>query len=300
MINVALQRPRKNNTTKITKINALLLNERAKRVRPGLDDKILTSWNAIMLKGYVDAYHAFGEEKFLAAALKNASFIVENQIRKDGGLNHNYKNGVSNLDGYLEDYAFTTEAFIALYQATFDEQWLAKAKALTDYTIAHFYDANTGFFFFTSSKAKNLVARKMELSDNVIPASNSSMAKTLFLLGKLYDDKDYAEKSKQMLKNVETQIAERIAGFSNWGILMLNNVQPFYEIAIVGKKAHQKKKELNKGYLPNKLVLGSTTSSQLPLLEMKEVNGKTLVYVCYNKVCQLPVEKVNEALLQIK
>jgi len=285
---------------KIDKINAVLLKERANRIRPGLDDKTLTSWNALMLKGYVDAYNVFGEEKFLKAAIKNAEFIVRTQIRKDGGLNHNYKNGVSNLDGYLEDYSFTTEALIALYQATFDEKWLAHAKKLTDYTIEHFYDANTGFFFFTSNNAKGLVARKMELSDNVIPASNSSMAKALFLLGELYYDKNYTDKSKQMLKNIEAQISQHISGYSNWGILMLKNVKPFYEVAISGKKAHQKRTELNESYIPNKLVMGSIKASTLPLLEMKEVNGKTMIYVCYNKACQSPVEKVSEALLQIK
>jgi len=286
--------------TKIENINAVLLKERAKRIRPGLDDKTLTSWNALMLKGYVDAYNVFGEERFLKAALKNANFIVETQIRKDGGLNHNYKNGVSNLDGYLEDYSFTTEAFIALYQATFDEKWLTEAKQLTDYAIEHFYDENTGFFFFTSNNAKGLVARKMELTDNVIPASNSSMAKTLFLLGELYYDKNYTDKSKQMLKNIEAQISQHVSGYSNWGILMFNNVKPFYEVAISGKKAHQKRMELNASYIPNKLVMGSTKSSSLPLLEMKEVNGMTMIYVCYNKACQSPVETVSEALLQLK
>ncbi|MBL4669599.1 MAG: thioredoxin domain-containing protein [Flavobacteriales bacterium] len=285
---------------KINKINTALLKERAKRIRPGLDDKTLTSWNALMLKGYVDAYNVFGEEKFLKAAIKNAEFIVGTQIRKDGGLNHNYKNGISNLDGYLEDYSFTTEALIALYQATFDEKWLTHAKQLTDYTIEHFYDANTGFFFFTSKNAKGLIARKMELSDNVIPASNSSMAKALFLLGELYYDKNYTNKSKQMLKNIEAQIPQYISGYSNWGILMLNNVKPFYEIAISGKKAHQQRQEFNKNYVPNKLIIGSVKESSLPLLEMKLTNGKTLIYVCYDKVCQKPVEKVSEALLQIK
>ena len=253
-----------------------------------------------MLKGYVDAYNAFGEEKFIKAALKNANFIISTQLRKDGGLNHNYKNGVSNLDGYLEDYAITIEAFIALYQATFDEAWLAKAKALADYSITHFYDNETGFFFFTSNNAKGLVARKMELSDNVIPASNSSMAKGLFLLGEIFENKDYTQKAIQMLKNIKGQIPNYIAGYSNWGILMLNEVKPFYEIAIVGKKAHKKRKEINQKYIPNKLIIGSLSESNLPLLELKLVNGKTMIYVCYNKACQNPVEEVSEALEQIK
>jgi uncharacterized protein YyaL (SSP411 family) len=286
--------------TKINTINATLLKARSHRIRPGLDDKTLTSWNALMLKGYVEAYNVFGEEDFLKAALKNANFIISTQLRKDGGLNHNYKNGVSNLDGYLEDYSFTIEAFITLYQATFDEKWLTYAKQLTDYAIVHFYDAETGFFFFTSDNAKGLIARKMELTDNVIPASNSSMAKALFLLGEFYYNKAYTKKSNQMLKNIEAQIPQYISGYSNWGILMLNHIKPFYEVAISGKKAHEKRKEFNQNYLPNKLLVGSLTKSKLPLLKMKEVNGSTMIYVCYNNACQLPVKKVSEALLQIK
>ena len=285
---------------KIKSINKKLLNERAKRIRPGLDDKTLTSWNALMLKGYVDAYAAFDEEDFLTAAITNANFIVDTQLRKDGGLNHNYKNGISNLDGYLEDYAFTIEAFITLYENTFDEKWLNYSNQLMNYAITHFYDNETGFFFFTSNTAHGLIARKMEISDNVIPASNSSIAKSLFLLGQFYDNDDYTKKAKQMLKNIEAQIPQYISGYSNWAILMLNEVNPFYEIAIVGKDANEKRKKLNQKYIPNKLIIGTIKESKLPLLEMKQVNGKTLIYVCYNKACQKPVEEVNEALEQIK
>ena len=285
---------------KINTINQKLLKEREKRVRPGLDDKTLTSWNALMLKGYIDAYQVFNEKEFLDAAIKNAKFIVTSQLRKDGGLNHNYKNGISNLDGYLEDYALTIEAFISLYQATFDEKWLTHAKDLADYTIEHFYDKKTGFFFFTSNNAKGLIARKMELSDNVIPASNSSLAKGLLLLGELFYEKDYTDKATQMLKNIEAQIPQYIAGYTNWAMLMLQQVNPFYEIAIVGKNAHDKRVEFNKHYIPNKLIVGSIKESKLPLLELKHINGSTMIYVCYNKSCQKPVEKVNDALQQLK
>lgn len=285
---------------KITHINKLLLKERSKRVRPGLDDKTLTSWNALMLRGYVDAYNSFEDSRFLKAAIKNAQFIVSTQLRKDGELNHNYKNGVSNIDGYLEDYSFTIEAFIALYEVTLDEQWLHHSKNLMDYALTHFFDSTTGFFFFTSDQAAHLVARKMELTDNVIPASNSSMAKGLFLLAHYFDDKSYLQKATQMLKNVEEQMADYIPGYSNWGILMLQYTQPFYEIAICGSKAHEKRNELNKHYLPNKLIIGSTTESKLSLLENKHVPGKTMIYVCVDKACKLPVESTFEALEQIK
>jgi len=284
----------------VAKSNTILLSEREKRIKPGLDDKTLTSWNALMLKGYVDAYTAFGEKEFLDAALKNATFLIENQLRKDGGLNHNYKNKVSNLDGYLEDYSFTIEAFIALYEATFDEKWLITANNLMEYSIAHFYDETTGFFYFTSNNAKGLIARKMELSDNVIPASNSSIAKGLFLLGEYFYEENYSNKASQMLKNIENQMPQYIGGYSNWAMLYLNYTHSFYEIAISGNDALQKQKEISQHFIPNKLIVGSKSESALPLLKDKFSAQNTLIYVCYNKACQKPVETVSEALEQLK
>lgn len=285
--------------TKINEINHLLLESRSKRIRPGLDDKTLTSWNALMLKGYVDAFNTFGEKNFLNAAIKNATFIAETQLRKDGGLNHNFKNGISNLNGYLEDYCFIIEALIALYEATFDEKWLMLSKQLMDYTIVHFYDNETGLFFFTSDEAKGLIARKMELSDNVIPASNSSIAKGLFLLGLYFENEDYTNKSTQMLKNIEAQIPNYVSGYSNWASLLLNQVKPFYEIAICGKNSLEKRNELYNQYLPNKIIIGSINKSNLPLLQEKQNNEKTMIYVCNNKACQKPVETVEDALNQM-
>ena len=284
---------------KIKNINKKLLEARSKKIRPGLDDKTLTSWNALMLKGYLDAYNSFGEKEFLTAAIKNATFITEIQLRKDGGLNHNYKNGTSNLDGYLEDYCFTIEAFVALYEATFDEKWLEFAKQLMDYTIVHFYDEKTGFFFFTSDEAKGLIARKMELSDNVIPASNSSIAKGLFLLGLYFEKDDYTQKATQMLKNIEAQLPKYVSGYSNWASLLLNQIKPFYEIAITGDDALEKRKEFYQTYLPNKIIIGSIKKSNLPLLHEKQTNARTMIYVCYNKTCQKPVETIDEALGQM-
>ncbi|MBE7443656.1 MAG: thioredoxin domain-containing protein, partial [Flavobacteriales bacterium] len=233
------------------------------------------------------------------SALKNAHFIIENQLRTDGGLNHNYKNDTSNIDGYLEDYCFTIEAFIAMYEATLDEKWLNLSKQLMDYTISHFYDTSTGFFFFTSDSAKDLIARKMELSDNVIPASNSSIAKGLFLLGLHFEDEDYTQKSIQMLKNIENQIPTYVSGYSNWASLLLNHIHPFYEIAICGEKAFEKRKEFYQTYIPNKIIVGTITKSNLPLLRERKTNGNTTIYVCYNKSCQQPVETVDEALKQM-
>ena len=284
----------------VTRSNARLLAHRDLRIHPGLDDKSLTSWNALMLKGLADAYIAFNEERFLKVAIQTANFITKTQRRSDGGLNHNYKKGVSNINGYLEDYALSIEGLVRLYEATFDEKWLNEAEKLSNYSITHFYDEKSGMFFFTSNIDPALVARKMELNDNVIPSSNSSMANALFLVGTILDKQEFLQKSQLMLHTIQDQISSYGSGYSHWGNLMLRNVYPLYEIALVGPEANEKRIEIEKYYIPNKIVLGSLNKSEIPLLQGKFVEDESLIYVCVNKACQLPTEDLGEALKQIK
>ena len=275
-----------------------LFNERENRVRPGLDDKILTSWNALMLTGYVDAYKAFGNPEYLKAAEKNAAFIVKEMMQADNRLNRNFKDGKSVINAFLDDYALTIQAFTALYEVTFDEKWLYKANDLAEYAIKHFFDEETAMFNYTSDIDPPLIARKKELSDNVIPGSNSSIARGLFILGTYLYNNDYIDMASQMMKNM----AETISGtpqpnfYSNWCILYANLVNPPYEVAIVGDKFNQLRNDLMKNYLPNAILLGGKNEGTLELLKDKLQDGETMIYVCQNKVCKLPVTKVEKAL----
>ncbi|WP_456423297.1 thioredoxin domain-containing protein [Lutibacter sp.] len=285
---------------KIRTWQKLLLKERGKREKPRLDDKTLTSWNALMLKGYIDAYAAFNEKHFLDIAIKNATFIYTKQLQENGSLNHNYKNGKSTINGYLEDYATVIDAYIALYEITFNEVWLNTAKQLTDYTFDHFYDTENSMFYFTSDEDANLITRKMEIEDNVIPASNSIMAKNLFKLSHYYSNNYYLKVSKQMLENVKENAQQYGSGYSNWLQLMANYVGNYYEIAISGENALDKTIELNQIYIPNKLIAGSTKQSSLPLMEGRYNKNETLIYICVDGACQLPVNNTEEALSQLK
>ena len=287
-------------TVKVNNWRATLLKEREKRSRPRLDDKVLTSWNALMLKGYINAYRVFNDDHFLEIALKNGNFIIQNQLREDGGLNRNFKNDKSNINAYLEDYATTIDAFINLYQVTLDEQWLQNAKQLTDYCFDHFYDDKSQLFFFTSNTDAHLIARKIDTDDNVIPSSNSIMATNLFLLGHYYSNKKYSENATQMLHNVKEKVFQYGGNSSNWLSLYLNYIGDFYEVAISGKDAELKLKELNQHYIPNKLIVGSTKDSNLPLLEYKYSDNQTTIYVCIDGACQLPVTETKKAVQQIK
>jgi uncharacterized protein YyaL (SSP411 family) len=281
--------------SKVMTVNAKLLKERNKRIRPGLDDKQLTSWNALMLKGYADAYRVFGNKDYLETAIRNAEFILKNQKQKDGALWHSHKEGRSTINGFLEDYCFTIEAFVSLYQATFDRKWLDEANELAAYAIEHFQDEKSGMFYFNSDKDPKLVARKMELTDNVIPASNSSIAKGLFYLGHYLDKKQYLDISEQMLNNVYPGIEQGGSWYSNWLELSLHYTKPFYEVAIVGQDAETKRSELEQFYYPNRILVGGKKENGLPLLTHKLVPEETYIYVCVDKACQMPVKEVSEA-----
>jgi uncharacterized protein YyaL (SSP411 family) len=277
----------------------ILLNERNKRIHPALDDKILTAWNGLMLKGYVDAYRIFDDDVFLNVALKNAEFILKKIKKKDSRLDRKYKNGKSSINGFLDDYAFTIDAFIGLYQATFNEKWLLEAQQLTDYSITHFYDSKSGMFFYTSDLDPSLIARKMEISDSVIPSSNSQMAKNLFILGQYFYNDDYIKKSKQMLTNVKEDALISKAYYANWDILMAWFASEPYEIAIVGNDYLKKRKEFDTYYLPNVFLSGGKKEGTLTLLENKYIEGQTTIYACQNKMCKLPETKVKTVVLQI-
>ena len=277
---------------------AKLFDFRSKRVRPGLDDKILASWNALMLSGYVSAYNALGNKDYLATAIKNGNFLKSKMVKEDFRLDRNYKNGKSSINGFLDDYALTIKAFLDLYQATFDESWLDAADGLAKYTIQHFFNDETKIFNYTSDLDPPLVSNKVELSDNVIPGSNSSIARALFYLGTYKDNNEYKDISKQMLKNIVGQIAEidQPNFYSNWCQFYVDLVKPPYEVAIVGNDAMDKRNQLAQTYISNALLLGGETEGNLSLLKDKLQEGETMIYVCQNKVCKFPVTEVDKAI----
>jgi uncharacterized protein YyaL (SSP411 family) len=278
----------------IAKLNQKLLDERTHRVRPGTDDKCLTSWNAMTLKGLCQAYSAFGEEEFLQLAHKNARWILESQLQADGKLLRNYKNGKANIPAFLEDYAHVIDAFIDFYQITFDIQWLEKAQILTQTTLEHFHDSTSQMFYFTQSNT-SLIARKMELNDNVLPASNSVMAHNLFKLGQLYSNKEYTKIAEQMLSNIYEGMEMYGSGYSNWASLLQHIVNDYYLLALVGKEVKEERKNLQHSYLPHVLFAGGNELN-LPVLTDKKCTEETTMYVCYKGTCLLPTTKIEEVL----
>ncbi len=275
-----------------------LFEARKERVSPTVDDKILVSWNAVMMKGYIDAFQALGKKRYLDVAIENANFLTEKMVEEDGHLWRNYKDGQTNIDGLLEDYALLADAYIALYQVTFNKHWLDLADRLLQYVDAHFKDEDNALFFYTSEKSERLIARKKEVEDNVLPASNSVLATVFYKLGVYLEKEDYQQVAKAMLENVLKEIPTAVPYFAQWAQLLGICCKDRSEIAILGKGTSEIRKRLQREFFPLSFWMGGEKEN-LPLLEHKLISGKTLIYVCRNKVCRQPVEKIDEAFKEL-
>ncbi|TBW27373.1 thioredoxin domain-containing protein [Gramella sp. KN1008] len=271
-----------------------LFTYRNNRKRPSTDNKIITSWNALMIQAYIDAFTALKDERYLKRAENTAGFLISNLGDPEHGLKRSYMDGEKGKAAFLDDYSYLGNALINLYQINFDKKWLTTAKNITDYAITHFEDDSSGMFFYTSDNADQLITRQFEIDDNVLPSSNSVMALNLFLLGELTMDKKYSERSERMLTKVLNRVKKQPSHYANWTKLWGYKAYGIYEVAILGEKAIEKNILLQSEYFPTALFMGGTAEN-LPLLEGKLVPGSTLIYVCQNKTCKYPVEEVLEA-----
>jgi uncharacterized protein YyaL (SSP411 family) len=268
---------------------------RSARPRPALDDKMLVSWNCLMISALADASLVFDRVDYLEKAELAANFILKNLKRTDAGLFHTWKNNKSSINAFLDDYAFTSEAFLKLYSITANEVWLNEANNLATYAIDHFYDSHSGFFWYSESTDKLVFARKIEIYDGVVPSGNSALAKVLNTLGVFLDNSDFLDKSRHMLNAMEQRYTRHPAAYSNWASLALS-IRQEYVIAVVGEKSDEVVKEFLKKSIPGLIIFGSHKESDLPYFSNRYVAGKTLVYICSGTYCLAPVETVDEAI----
>ena len=277
-----------------------LKKARKNKKKPSLDYKIITSWNGLMISGYVDAYKSFNDDIFKNEAIEAGEFIYSNLTKRDGGLFHNHVNGKSKINGYLEDYATIIQASLDLYEITLNQIWIERALELSEYVLDNFSGINSKLFYFTSKDDENLISRSVEFRDNVIPSSNSIMAKNLFRLYHYFDRQEYYDIAKKMCLSVSEEFEAYPSGYTNWFDLIYNLKSNYYEVAIIGENSIDQVKKINLKYIPNKLIIGSKSKNNLPLLKNRYVEGKTLIYVCVNKACKMPTESLEEAISLIK
>lgn len=270
--------------------------KRERRIRPGLDYKMIAGWNGLTLAGLVESYQAIQDSSILELAHKNAQFI-RNELVKDGVLT---RFPDKTMEGFLEDYAAVIQSFIKYYETSLHREFLEIARVLTKRVDEQFYDASENLYYFTGEDAQDLIARKKELFDNVIPSSNSIMAWNLVHLGTHYYDDELVKKGKSILAQLKSLILQEPEYMSNWAMLAEELSSPFAEIVVIGPQSKEYVNEFNKRYLPDKIITATETPKEsAPFTAKTLMEGKTTIYVCYDKACQRPVTTVKEAMDQL-
>jgi uncharacterized protein YyaL (SSP411 family) len=276
-----------------------LLDVRNRRVRPTRDEKILAAWNAMMLNGYVDAFKATGNRSYLETAVKNAEFMQNYYITEQGEVYHSLRLKGEPVSGFLDDYVWMAKAFINLYEATLDLQWLTSARLIADQSMKNFKHDKANFFFYSPYGLPNPITRKMEVYDNVIPSSNSVLAEVLFRLSEYFQEASYEVTALNAMTAAASSDPAMGLYLTNWArIAEVSKLGP-YEVAVMGEDAVPQANVLQRTYLPSAFFMGGD-AEDLPLLEQKLIAGKTIIYVCRNGVCKLPTENPVEALSQLR
>jgi uncharacterized protein YyaL (SSP411 family) len=285
-------------------IRARLLQARGRRVRPGLDDKRLTAWNALMISALADAGAALacgaaGEEnvadgqRYLAAAAECAEFVLDRLRDADGRLLRSYNDGEAKLNAYLEDHAFLLEALLTLYEATFDERWFVAARELADTMIQRFGDTERGGFFSTASDHEALVARRKDLEDAPIPSGASSAAFGLLRLAALTGEQSYEREALGALRLLHAVAPRHPTAFGHLLQALDFYCSSVHEVALVGAPLDELERVVRAGLRPHIVLAGSrdpAAPTAVPLLEgRRPVNGHAAAYVCERFACRAPV-----------
>lgn len=289
-----------------------LFEERSKRPRPHLDDKILVDWNGLMISALAFGSRVLDEPRYSEAAEKSTQFILKNLVKKDGRLLHRFRDGESAIAGTIEDYAFFIHGLIDLYEATFEPDYLIEAKRLTKEMLRLFWDDSEAGFFFTASDAERLFFRQKEIYDGAYPSGNSIATLDLIRLAKLTVEKEFEIKVETMFKTFSNKIYSSAQGLTQMLIALDFVLGPSREIVIAGNKESEDTKELLdvifQNFIPNKVVAfhpAEASEAQviiklIPFLkDQLPLDGKTTAYVCENYVCKLPttsIKKLDELL----
>ncbi|HEX3241328.1 MAG TPA: thioredoxin domain-containing protein [Solirubrobacterales bacterium] len=268
-----------------------LYEARAQRVWPGLDDKRLTSWNALAIGALAEAGAVLGREDYVVAAATCADFLLERLRDSDGRLLRTYKDGDARLNGYLEDHAFLLEALLTLYESTFGPRWFELAEGLAETMIARFGDSERGGFYSTSTDHEQLIARRKEIGDHPIPSGNSAAALGLLRLAALSGDSRYADEARRVLDLFAKPATEHPETFAHLLRALDLRLAPSREVALVGDDVSELAATVRSAFRPHiVLAAGPEGSERPPLLrDRTQVDGAPAAYVCEDFACQLPV-----------
>jgi uncharacterized protein YyaL (SSP411 family) len=286
-----------NTDADIDSLKSLLYEARSHRIYPLTDNKIITSWNAMMLVAWLDAATALDDQNYF----RMASSLLDNlnpKVFNNGRVLRSILNDtISTTEGYLDDYAWLAKANIHMYEVTMFTHYLETAKTIADIAMRKFKNDNSPFFYYSASPDSRLT-RNIELFDQAIPSSNSVFAEVLLKLGEYYQDERYSASAHNAIEEAVSSLDIDGTSISNWA--RLAEIVDFgpYQIAVVGDDATTKSLTLQTNYLPTAIFMGGDKEN-LPLLENKLIPGETTIYVCRNRTCKLPVKDPQQALKQI-
>jgi hypothetical protein len=280
---------------------AKLLEQRKKRVRPVLDDKIILGWNALMNTACSKAFGATGNETFRQLAVQNMNFLFEKFFdRKSGAFCHTWKNDKSKIPAFLDDYAFLIQALIHLQEITANTDYLYKAQTVIGFVNENFVEKETGFFFYTASFQTDIIIRKKEVYDGATASGNSVMAHNLLYLSVVFDKPEWKQRSLDMVSSLLNAIIKYPTSFGNWLCLLYEIMTGTNEIAIVGPQFSGIQSGLLSRFIPHRVLMASGSGNPgFPLLADKSAITNTGIWLCSNYTCQLPVFSVNELIALI-
>jgi uncharacterized protein YyaL (SSP411 family) len=281
----------------------MLFKLREERVKPGRDEKILTSWNGLMLRSFAEASRYFDRPDYLRVATNNAEFLLR-ELYRDGRLLRTYKEGRARLNGYLEDYAFLADGFLALYEASFNPRWFIEARRLMDQAIKLFADEQNGGFYDTGSDHEALISRPKDIMDNATPAGNSVAVDVLLRLAAFTGDEGYRRRADDYLRPMADVMVQHPQAFGHAIGALDFAISQSKEIAIIGDPEQPGTRALlevvNHRYLPNSVLAcasleGSASIQTIPLLADRPLkDGKATAYVCQNFACLTPINAPEE------
>ncbi len=280
-----------------------LLLERNKRIRPGLDDKILLGWNALLITALCKASAALDSAEYRKLAEDNYNLLIRNFSGKAGetAMFHTYKNGIARYPAFLDDYAYLIQACIQLQEITSDQNYLQKARELTGFVLDKFMDEENSFFYYTIKDQQDIIVRKKEVYDGAQPSGNSIMAENLFYLAVVFDIKQWFDQATKATQTLLSAVMKYPTSFGIWASVIAKQANGINEIVITGPEMVNYRRELLKEYLPNKILQCSITpNDKFSMLKGKNIAGKSLIYLCKNYTCLAPFQGPEDFLKEIQ
>ncbi|PKP50450.1 MAG: thioredoxin domain-containing protein [Bacteroidetes bacterium HGW-Bacteroidetes-11] len=276
--------------------SAILLKERNTRIKPGLDNKMIVSWNAMMIKSLVDSFHSTCNQSSKEAALKAAHYITDTMMQPDGSLLRTPGKAKAGISGFLDDYAFTIRAFISLYQLDYDEIWLFRAKQLSEKVFNDFNDEASPLFWYTPQKQAEQwsLVRVKEVTDGVEPSGNAVMAECLFLLGLYFEKHEWLKYSENMVMNMKNRIQAYPSSHSHWAQVVAMQVKGVTTVVATGTQARKYAETLRRKHKPYTIFAAAENESKLPIFNNRFKKDESLIYICRGSVCDAPVNNPNE------